>query len=133
MMSMTDSQSVPLSAIQISPDYSAAWSSETCHAQSCGKRLDHALLHHRFPYSIATFEIVTPERVIVAEVRGEKKKDLQAIPCKNVWVWKSGTCNAVCGFYKYLCCMSSKKRPALGTRKGHFSCVKSIKKLSKNL
>ncbi len=64
MMSMTDSQSVPLSAIQISPDYKAVWSSETCHAQSCGKRLDHALLHHRFPYSIVTFEIVTPEQVI---------------------------------------------------------------------
>ncbi len=61
---MTDSQSVPLSAIQISADSSAVWDSRTCHAQSCKSRLDHALLHYRFPYSFVTFEIVTFERVI---------------------------------------------------------------------
>ncbi len=44
MMSMTDSQSVSLSAIRISPDSSAVGSSETCHAQFSGKRLDHELL-----------------------------------------------------------------------------------------
>ncbi|CAD7947577.1 unnamed protein product [Amoebophrya sp. A120] len=64
MMSMTDSHSVPLFAIQISPDCSGVRGSGTCHAQSYESWLDHALLHHRFPYSIVTFETVTPERVI---------------------------------------------------------------------
>ncbi len=65
MMSMTESQTVLLSAIQISPDWSGVWDSGTCHAhQSYESGLEHALLHHRFPYSIVTFEIVTAEQVI---------------------------------------------------------------------
>ncbi|CAD7954538.1 unnamed protein product [Amoebophrya sp. A120] len=64
MMSMTDSDSIPLSAIQISPDCSADWDSRTCHAQSYESSLDNALVATQIPDSIATFEIVTPEQVI---------------------------------------------------------------------
>ncbi|CAD7953189.1 unnamed protein product, partial [Amoebophrya sp. A120] len=35
------------------------------------------------------------------------------IECKNVWIWKVSTCNAVCGFQKNLCCMPQQEEPSL--------------------
>ncbi len=72
MSSMTDSDSSPLSAIQISPDCSADRDSRTCHAQSYESWLDYALTATQISDSIVMFEIVTPEQVMSANVKLEE-------------------------------------------------------------